>query len=239
MAHEMNRRQALAGLGAVSLGALLAACNEGDDGGAAGTQVETSGGGTTTVEPKTDASLTELFDNAPSCSLTPEQTEGPFYFDADSIRSDIRAGREGERLRLALRVRDSDCRPLPDAVVDIWQCDALGEYSTEAEPFLRGAQATNADGIVQFKTLYPGWYMGRTVHVHAKVHVDRETALTTQLYFDDDVTDKVFEREPYSRRAERDQRNESDGIFEEQTVLKLAEDGDGHLGVLNLDVEAA
>ncbi len=239
MTREMNRRQALAGLGAVSLGALLAACNGDDDGGAAKTQVETSDGRTTTVEPKTGASLTELFDDAPSCSLTPEQTEGPFYFDADSIRSDIRAGRNGATLRLALRVRDSDCEPLADAIVDIWHCDAQGEYSTDDDPFLRGAQATNADGIVEFRTIYPGWYPGRTPHIHAKVHVDRETVLTTQLYFDDDFSAKVYRRSPYSSHSGRDSSNSADAIFDERALLALSEEDGGALGVMSLDVEAA
>jgi len=132
-----------------------------------------------------------------------------------------------------------DCKPLRDAVVDIWHCDALGKYSAEGQTFCRGAQATNSDGIVEFKTVYPGWYQGRTVHIHAKVHVDNETVLTTQLNFDDDFTAKVFEREPYAARTGRDTFNADDGIFDEATLLKLSDDGGGYLGVLGLDVQAA
>jgi len=229
----MNRRQALAGFGAVSLGSLLAACNGDDEGQSAKTTAEAA-------QTKSDPTLAELFEDAPSCSLTPEQTEGPFYFDADKIRSDIREGHAGSLLRLALQVRTAgDCMPLRDAVVDIWHCDAGGDYSAEGETFCRGAQATNSDGIVEFKTVYPGWYQGRTVHIHAKVHVDNNTVLTTQLTFDDDFTAKVFEREPYSQRAARDTFNVDDGIFDEATLLKLSDAGDGYLGVLALDVEAA
>ena len=229
----MNRRQALAGFGAVSLGSLLAACNGEDESGAARTSTTDAAAKT-----KADPTLAELFEDAPSCSVTPEQTEGPFYFDANKIRSDIREGHEGSTLRLALQVRTAgDCKPLRDAVVDIWHCDAMGEYSASPDTFCRGAQATNGDGIAEFKTVYPGWYQGRTVHIHAKVHVDSETALTTQLNFDDDFTAKVFEREPYSDRTGRDTFNDSDGIFDEATVLKLSEDGDGYLGVFRLDVE--
>jgi len=212
----MNRREALAGMGAVSLSGLIAACD--DD----------------------EPSRTTAMDDAPSCSLTPEQTEGPFYFDADKIRSDIREGHEGATLRLRLQVRSAgECKPLRDAVVDLWHCDSEGEYSSSPDTFCRGAQATNADGIAEFTTVYPGWYQGRTVHIHAKVHVDNSTVLTTQLNFDDDFTAKVFEGEPYSSRPDRDTFNENDGIFDEATVMKVTKDGDGYLGVLRLDVESA
>ncbi len=224
-------------MGAVSLGTVIAACSDDDDQPAAGTTESTEA---TTAQTKPDSSLAELFEDAPACSLTPEQTEGPFYFDADKIRSDIREGHEGAALRLALRVRTAgECKPLRDAVVDIWHCDAAGEYSASPDTFCRGAQATNSDGIAEFTTVYPGWYQGRTVHIHAKVHVDNSTVLTTQLNFDDDFTAKVFERDPYSSRPDRDTFNEDDGIFDEATLLKLSADGDGYLGLLNLDVEPA
>ena len=144
----------------MSLGALIAACGGGGDGDST-TDVSTTDGGTTTVEPKTSTgtATADLFDDSSSCTLTVEETEGPYYFDADSIRSDIREDREGTRLRLAIRVRDADsCEPLKNAVVDLWHCDALGSYSgfeaasgggpggggrTDDEKYLRGAQVTN------------------------------------------------------------------------------------------------
>jgi protocatechuate 3,4-dioxygenase beta subunit len=214
MTRKLDRRQALSAFGTVSLGALLAAC--GDDRRPAATS----------------------FGDESNCTLTPELTEGPFYFDADKVRSDIRDGREGTTLRLALRVRDSSCEPIPDAVVDIWHCDAGGAYSEEADPFLRGVQVTNRQGIAEFTTIYPGWYQGRTVHIHAKVHLDASTALTTQLFFDDAVSDRVFARAPYDARGERDQRNDSDGIFDPALVLDLSEDGDGYVGTISFDVKA-
>ncbi len=225
MSHSFSRREALGGLGAVSLGALLAGC--GGDDGKAGTsaQVSTTDGATATVQPKASGDLAALFDDTSACTLTPEQTEGPYYFDVDSIRTDITEDREGVPLRLAVRVRDADCEPLPDAVVDIWHCDAEGVYSGfdsgEGETFLRGAQVTNADGIVQFKTIYPGWYQGRTVHIHAKVHLNKQTVLTTQLYFDDAVTEAVYGSEG------RDVFNDDDGIFDERTSAEAHEGGEG------------
>jgi protocatechuate 3,4-dioxygenase beta subunit len=252
MTSRFNRRKALAGFGSVTLGSLLAAC--GKDEPKAGSQtttaeVATTDGGTTTVEPKTSTSAAagELLGDDSSCTLTAEQTEGPYYFDADAIRSDIREDRDGTLLRLAVRVRDADgCEPLESAVVDIWHCDAGGAYSgfeqggsEEGERFLRGAQATNADGIAEFKTIYPGWYQGRTVHIHAKVHLDKQTVLTTQLYFDDEVTDRVYASAPYSEHGERDQRNDSDGIFDARMILALSEQTDHVLGAISLDVRTA
>jgi protocatechuate 3,4-dioxygenase beta subunit len=238
MTSSFTRRKALAGLGTVTLGSLLAACG---DGGST-TPVETTDGATATVEPSSTASATAgLFDDTSSCTLTAEQTEGPYYFDADSIRSDIREDREGTTLRLAIRVREAEaCTPLADAVVDVWHCDATGVYSGfeegEGERFLRGAQVTNSDGIVQFRTIYPGWYTGRTPHIHVKVHIDRETVLTTQLYFDEETNAKVYANAPYE--PGRDQTNASDGIFDESLVLDLSEEDGGILGTISFDVRA-
>ena len=212
MTRKIDRRQALA-FGTVSLGALLAGC----------------GGERSTT-------TTTGFGDSSSCTLTPEMTEGPYYFDADSIRSDIRDEREGATLRLAIRVRDSECKPLPDAVVDIWHCDALGEYSTSDAPFLRGAQVTNRDGIVEFTTIYPGWYQGRTVHIHAKVHLDGSTVLTTQLFFDDGVTAAVYGREPYTRHTGREVLNADDGIFDEALLLDVSRAGDAYDATISFDV---
>jgi protocatechuate 3,4-dioxygenase beta subunit len=250
-----NRRQALAAFGSVSLGALLAACGSDGDGNS-GTDVSTTDGGTTTVEPKTTtgAATADLFDDSSACTLTAQETEGPYYFDADSIRSDIREDRKGTRLRLAVRVRDAKkCEPLRNAVVDVWHCDALGVYSgfesastggpgggrTDSEKYLRGAQVTNSDGIVEFVTVYPGWYRGRTVHIHAKVHIDNRTALTTQFYFEDDVSERVFKGGPYSEHTGRDVFNDNDNIFDKSLLLDLSKDGGGYLGVISLDVQAA
>ena len=229
-----NRRRALAAFGSVGLGAVIAACgSDGDD-------------GTTTVEPRRRAGVdvAERFGDSSSCTLAVEQTEGPYYFDADAIRRDIREDREGTRLRLAARLRDAgSCEPLENAVVDVWHCDALGVYSGfeegQGERWLRGTQVTNADGIVEFLTVYPGWYPGRTPHSHAKVHVDNRSVLTTQFYFDEEVTERVYARSPYSSRSGRDTFNDGDGIFDERLVLELSRDGNAQLGLISLDVRSA
>jgi len=267
MTTQIDRRAALGALGGVSLAALLAACGKDDGGsGAAGStttgpttsaEVPTTLGTTTTVSPQSagGGDLAARFDAFATCSVTRELTEGPYYFDVDSIRSDIREDREGTPLRLAIRVRDAgECTPLADAVVDIWHCDALGTYSgfesasqggpgggsgpTDDETYLRGAQVTDADGIVQFMTVYPGGYRGRTVHIHAKVHLDRTTLVTTQLFFDEDVSEAVFAEAPYASDGGRNTFNEDDSIFDQSLVLTTSEDADGWLGLINFDVEA-
>ena len=223
----LNRRQALAGLGSISLGALIAACSDDEDSG----QPSSAGSERTGTS----------FDDARTCTVTAEQTEGPFYFDVDRIRSDIREDRDGAELRLGVRVRDAgDCTPVPDAVVDVWHCDAEGGYSATGESYLRGAQVTNRDGVVEFTTVYPGWYPGRTIHIHAKVHLDKETVLTTQLYFDDAFSARVFTRDSaYPGESNRDGFNASDGLYEKDLELTLSEEGKAYRGRITLDVARA
>lgn len=246
MKTRLSRRQALGTLGTVGLGGLLAACGDGAKDGAR-PDAPTPDGATATVEPKPASGATgALFDESARCVVTPEQTAGPFYFDADKIRRDIREDREGMTLRLALRVRDAQsCEPLPDAVIDIWHADARGAYSgfdsgaagapTDTR-YLRGAQVTNADGIVEFTTIYPGWYPGRAAHIHVKVHIEASTVLTTQLYFDDALSARVYASRPYSARGTRHQRNDSDAIFDPALVMTTQREGDAVRGVMTIDV---
>jgi protocatechuate 3,4-dioxygenase beta subunit len=238
---QMNRsrRQILAAGGTIGLSTLLAACT-GSPTATVPTTVPTSEGGSATVSPQTSSSVT--FPDTDSCTLTPEETEGPYYFDVDSVRSDIREDRPGTPLRLAMRVRDASCKPIPNAVVDIWHCDAGGEYSGfeggSGKTYLRGAQVTNADGVVEFQTVYPGWYRGRAVHIHFKVHLNRNTVLTSQLYFDEKISDAVYAGQPYAGHTGRRTSNEQDSIFDEANLLTLSQDGAGYLGVMTVGVKA-
>jgi protocatechuate 3,4-dioxygenase beta subunit len=163
-----------------------------------------------------------------ACIVRPEQTEGPFFVDEVLNRSDIRAGRPGVPLQLTLNVSsltNGTCRPLEGAHVDLWHCDADGEYSDDT--FLRGYQLTGASGAAQFTTIYPGWYPGRTVHIHFKIRQGRHE-VTSQMYFDDAVTDRVFAQEPYASRRGGRVRNQRDGIYRdggEQLMLAVANRG--------------
>lgn len=231
------------------------------DTGDTGSSTGGSSTSTATAAPSgTSTATTDLLDAAGSCALTPEQTEGPYYLDIDRVRSDIREDRQGTPLRLAIRVREnSSCNPVANAAVDIWHCDATGLYSgfesastggggggrpggggassTDTTRYLRGTQITNAQGIVEFLTVYPGWYRGRTVHIHCKVHLNNTEVLTSQLYFDEKVTSAVYASQPYASDTGRDTLNNNDGIFSDETILNLSKDG--AVGAINLDVKSA
>ena len=201
-----------------------------------------------------DASASPLpVDDTPVCVLTPRATEGPFYFDAIQVRQDIVEDRAGAPLRMAVRVMrvDDGCTPLKDALVDVWHADADGVYSgypgqlggldTSGRTFLRGTQVTAADGVALFDTIYPGWYPGRTVHIHFKVHYRNNAYVTSQFYFPDDFTDRVYGRAPYSDRPDRTTRNTNDSVLrgdpvERNLLASVAEDGDGYFGTITVGV---
>jgi protocatechuate 3,4-dioxygenase beta subunit len=163
---------------------------------------------------------------AQACRPTPRSTEGPFYFDPKLERSDITEGRPGAPLELALRVvQAGGCAPLEGARVDIWHADALGDYSARGETFMRGAQLTDAAGDARFRTIWPGWYRGRTTHVHFKVWRAAREALTGQLYFPDEISDRLYrEAAPYNARpGRRDIPNADDGLFRRSGSSTLAQ----------------
>jgi protocatechuate 3,4-dioxygenase beta subunit len=181
-----------------------------------------------------------------TCVLTPEMTAGPFILDGDNVRRDIREGRPGTRLELATTVVDvSTCKPIRGAAVDVWHCDAGGTYSgfaqegTEGETFMRGIQRTDRNGVARFTTVYPGWYSGRTVHIHVQVSAGGNVLHTGQLFFPERLTDAVFRRTPYSRRPNRDTRNATDSIFRNggsKSMLKLARSKSGYVGRITMGI---
>ena len=189
-----------------------------------------------------------------SCLLAPEQTEGPYYIANEKVRRDITERRPGTALTLRLKVVDaSTCRPVKGAMVEIWHCDAGGLYSgfvsasaggggggpTDKRTFLRGGQRSDATGIAVFKTIYPGWYRGRTVHIHIKVHVGGNVVHTGQLYFPDKLTDTVYAAAPYSKRPARDTRNVNDSIYGAGgagSTVRLARSGSGYVGTITMGV---
>jgi protocatechuate 3,4-dioxygenase beta subunit len=151
--------------------------------------------------------------------LAPEQTEGPYYIANEALRRNITEGRPGAPMQLnAFVVNASTCKPIKGAAVDIWHADAVGVYSgfgsgAANRTAMRGVQRTNAKGLALFRTVYPGWYQGRTVHIHVKVHLGGNVVHTGQLYFPDAVTDTVYRQATYAARGNRDVRNADDSIY--------------------------
>ncbi|HZO50715.1 MAG TPA: intradiol ring-cleavage dioxygenase [Gaiellaceae bacterium] len=186
---------------------------------------------------------------AVGCILTPELTEGPYYVPGERLRRDITEGKPGTPLQLRLTVVDaSTCKPVSDASVDVWHCDALGVYSgavagKAGTSFLRGVQRTNRLGVASFQTIYPGWYPGRAVHVHVKVHVAGDVVHTGQLFFPAAVTNAVYRRAPYRTHGTRpDTPNAQDAIYRNggsRSVLTLRRTGAGYTASLTLGVQLA
>jgi protocatechuate 3,4-dioxygenase beta subunit len=189
--------------------------------------------------------LAAVASTSAACTLTPEQTEGPYYIDDHLLRSDIRAGSKGVLLDLRLPVTSAGaCGPIHGATVEIWHADALGVYSGfgagQGKTFLRGGVKTDSQGLARFRTIYPGWYQGRTVHIHVKVHVAGNVVHTGQLYFRDATTDAVYRRAPYSTRGQRTTRNAQDNIYASggrQSTLSLRRSGTGYIGTKGLVVK--
>jgi protocatechuate 3,4-dioxygenase beta subunit len=247
----LSRRQAMglfAGLGA---GVVAAACGGGSSskGASSSTRTTSAGASGTTA-------------SSAACVLTPEVTEGPYYLDLDKVRSDITEGKDGTPLDLKITVVDATgCAPIKDAAIDVWHCDAAGVYSgfsqaggggpgggpggaqsaTDDQTFLRGTQVTDANGLAQFHTIYPGWYRGRAVHIHMKVHVGGSVVHTGQLFFDDDLTNQVYGSAPYSSRGTPDVRNSADDIYRSagaaSAILAVTPSGQGYAGEITVGVK--
>ena len=182
---------------------------------------------------------------AVTCVLTPEQTEGPYYIPNEHVRRNITDGHPGTPLILRTTVVDaSTCRPIRRAAVDVWHADAAGVYSgfgsgADNRTFMRGVQRTDARGLALFRTVYPGWYPGRTVHVHVKVHIGGNVVHTGQLYFPDAVTDAAFRKAPYARRANRDTRNATDSVFRnggKRSMLRVSKSGGAYVAAITMGV---
>lgn len=198
----------------------------------------------------------------PACVVRPEQTEGPFFVDAQLDRSDIRSdpstGAVSEGAPLTLRFNVSQisagaCTVLAGALVDVWQCDASGVYwgvdddeapaGARERKFLRGFQRTDEKGVAQFTTVFPGWYRGRAVHVHFKVRTEasgQPYEFTSQLYFDEALIDRVHARAPYAARGRRQTTNANDRTFRnggESLMAQVSEAGAGYAATFDLGLD--
>jgi protocatechuate 3,4-dioxygenase beta subunit len=248
---DLSRREMLGlaarGAASVVVSQTLLAC--GGDSSLASAAADTTGSSSTTA-----------------CVLTAALTEGPFFVDEMLNRSDIRydpvtgALSDGALLNLAFnvtRASSNACTPLTGAYLDVWHADATGTYSDVSgngngtsgagKKFLRGYQVTDADGIVKFTTIYPGWYSGRAVHIHFKLRLyagsTKTYEFTSQFFFDDTLTDTVHAGSPYNQKGQRNVRNTDDGIYNSlstagKKVLTLATSNDGSVfsGVIDLAV---
>jgi protocatechuate 3,4-dioxygenase beta subunit len=200
----------------------------------------------------------------PSCVLTTELTEGPYFVDEKLNRSDIRGDpsdnsvKAGVPLTLAIRVlgvSGTSCAPVKGAQVDIWHCDALGVYSDATDPgfgstkgkkFLRGYQVTDENGLVKFETIYPGWYRGRATHIHFKIRTDPSGAkgreLTSQWFFDETLNQQIYTGQaPYSTKGASGRlQNSGDGIYREsggKLLMAVTRSGDAYAGAFDVGIK--
>jgi protocatechuate 3,4-dioxygenase beta subunit len=197
------------------------------------------------------------------CVVRPASTAGPYYVDEKLNRADIRSDptdgsvKQGALLALTLNVSSiakAECTPLEGAIVDVWQCDAEGVYSDAKDPryfdtrgkkFLRGYQVTDKDGIAKFITIYPGWYPGRTVHIHYKIRspdsAQSPYEFVGQMYFPEGTSDRVYSKPPYAARGKRSVSNLTDRIYNSdggrQSMLVVAPVKDAYRGTFDVALD--
>jgi protocatechuate 3,4-dioxygenase beta subunit len=206
------RRQVFAALGATTA-AIIVGCGKSDV-----TSPSAVGGATT--------SGTTGSTNA-ACAVTPTETVGPFPSLSDMLRSDIREGKPGTPLMLTVRVvsATNGCGAVAGASVEIWQCDAAGNYSQygsqAAATYLRGIQVTSASGEATFTTIYPGWYQGRATHIHVEVKVNGQVAKVTQMAFPESVSATVYASGVYASRGTNPLDNARDMVFSDSLATEL------------------
>ena len=250
----LNRRDALKVLG-IGGAAFLASCAAPTATSTLVATIEPTVGTGSTQEPSTTSTALD-------CVVRPELTIGPYFVDDQLNRSDIRSEpldnsvKDGVPLTININVAsvgDNSCTPIEGAQVDVWHCDAQGQYSgvfdqgfdTNGQKFLRGYQLTDANGAVQFQTIYPGWYSGRAVHIHFTIRTKgadkADYQFTSQFFFDDSLTDQVHAQEPYASKGQRDTRNSNDNIFNgggDQLLLNLQGDpGSGFTSGMSIGLD--
>ena len=188
-----------------------------------------------------------------ACHMIEDSFEGPYFTCTPSIGKDIATGQAGQPLTMALRLVDKDCNPIQNGVVDIWACNADGYYAgysndpnemppmirailfghvepDNKERFCRGALRTDADGIAEFNSVYPGFYYGQPIHVHFKAHVDGTNLLTTQANFPEDWNQEVMKLDPYNKPRPIERNTKSSGF----PVMRVIERDGQLLAVLDL-----
>jgi protocatechuate 3,4-dioxygenase beta subunit len=263
----LSRREMLALLGAagVASAAFAAGCSGDSDTAATPTRgaqatAPASAATSAATAGSTAAATAGTVGGTPSCVVKPALMEGPFFVDEKLDRSDVRSDpsdgsvKPGTPLALTFTVSTvgAGCEPLAGANVYIWQCDAMGVYSDATDPtfntkgkqFLRGHQTTDADGRASFTTIYPGWYQGRTVHIHFKIRnaeANGQTSdFTSQVFFDDALNAEVFQSEPYATKGQATTLNADDGIFGEsggQLTVSPVKTADGYAATFDIGLQ--
>ena len=210
---KLGRREAIAMFGAA--GAALAF----------GCAADTPTNPATTTTTTTTGSGTS---SSSSCAVTPSETAGPFPSLTDLIRSDIREGKSGTPVALTITIVNvnSGCSPVANANVEIWQCDAAGNYSEygtqRAETYLRGIQTTDGNGNATFTTIYPGWYQGRATHIHVEVVLNGASVKVTQIAFPESVSAAVYASGVYASRGTNPTSIANDNVFSDGLASELA-----------------
>jgi len=175
-----------------------------------------------------------------TCLLTPEVTAGPYWVPESLTRRNITEGKPGLPLVIRFTVLNAKtCKPISNADVEIWHADALGNYSAvNGAPtrYLRGHQKANATGKAEFLTIFPGWYPGRTPHIHMKVSVGGNVVHTGQVFLNEKITTTVYKQAPYVRHGAYDTPHASDNIYSQAggstAELKLSKRANGLKGYL-------
>lgn len=174
-----------------------------------------------------------------TCTSTPSETEGPFPTKTPSslVKSDIRGDRTGVNLTVKITItnKNNSCKALASAIVDIWHCDAAGNYSEyggtgmqstnyTSVHWLRGRQTTDANGLVTFTTIFPGWYSGRAPHIHVHIYDSTgKSLLVTQIAYPTDVCNTVYTTtSPYSSRGTQDTQNSNDNVFSDSVAYEMS-----------------
>ena len=212
---RVSRREALGLIGAASAG--LAACN-----GSSPTSPST-----TSTTPSTSTTTTPAT-SAAACVVTPSETAGPFPSITLPVRSDVREDRAGLPLTLAITVVNAgaSCAPVTNASVEIWHCDAAGNYSEygnlTSSTWLRGIQPVDGSGVARFTTIYPGWYAGRATHIHIEVFVNNRSVKTSQIAFPEEINSAVYTTGVYASKGQNPTKNTNDGIFADGVTSELA-----------------
>jgi len=208
---RINRREIIGAIGAAAGAAFGFGC---------------SNSATSPSATSTTTGTTTESSNA-ACVVTPTETIGPYPSLTSIVRTDIRENKQGTVLTLTIKVVNVNaaCAAVSGANVEIWQCDATGNYSEygsqTTQTYLRGIQTTNASGEVTFTTIYPGWYQGRATHIHIEVKTGGVSRKATQIAFPESVNNTVYASGVYASRGSNPMSNLSDGIFADSLSAEL------------------